>query len=475
MSEIVKIKKNSFFSLVSIASRLVANFVVFLILARYYGPEVFGQFTFAHTLATTFLLFADFGFDILLTTEVAKSQKKASKIFQQIFSLKLIFTFAALVGMLVFSALFNLSEASRELTVIFSFFMVFTTLTNFFYAFFKGFEKLEYESVISFIINIGLIIFTGASIYFRVDVFYVAIGFAFSRFAGFLLGIKFSYKLAPDIKYKLLFEGFKNIRGKMLIFGFHFLFSFLFFQLDTILIALLKGDYYVGIYQSVFKLIMLPLVLPEIFINVLLPLLSRLSIENYEQWKKVGRLMSKILFIVIIPISLILYIYSEQIISIIYGSGNYIEAIDVLKVFAVIIFVRFCLEPFALMLTTSDRQIIRMYVVIGATILNLILNIIIIPHYGVFGAAVVSLICNLFVGLSYIVANKYLLKEWLINKQSIIVLSLAFFVFYIFYQYQVLNLWLGSVSILIIFILIANYFFSKEEKVLLLSYKNLPQ
>jgi len=86
MTEAIRIKKNSFFSLISIASRLVANVIVFWLIARIYGPENFGIFTFAHTTATILILLADFGFDILLTTELSKNISDAKNIFQNIFS-----------------------------------------------------------------------------------------------------------------------------------------------------------------------------------------------------------------------------------------------------------------------------------------------------------------------------------------------------------------------------------------------------
>jgi len=109
MTEASRIRNNSVFSFLSISSRLVANVVVFWIIARVYGPELFGQFTFAQTLATIFILFADFGFDILLTNEIARDRDKAKALFQQFFSLKLIFSLVALIGMWVFALVNEIS------------------------------------------------------------------------------------------------------------------------------------------------------------------------------------------------------------------------------------------------------------------------------------------------------------------------------------------------------------------------------
>jgi O-antigen/teichoic acid export membrane protein len=364
MNEVKKIKQNSVYSLLSISSRLIANVFIFLLIPRFYEPEAFGQFTFAHTLSNTLIILADFGFDILLTIELARNRDDASRIFRQFFTLKGIFSFSSIIVMWAFAFTFDITASSKNLIMIFSFFLFFTTLTNFFYALFKGFEKFEYETNVSLIMNISLLIITIVFIFLKVSIILIAVGFVVSRIIGFTSGLVYSKKVIPGIRYQPLLEGFSNLKGDMLVFGFHLFFSYLFFQLDTILLTLWKGEYYVGIYQSAFKLIMLPLVIPEILINVLLPVLSRMFKENPIKWERTGFYMNKILLMIVIPISIILFIYAKEILNLIYGV-KYVEAVPVLQIFAVIIFVRFSLEPFALMLTTSNRQWFRLYTVIA--------------------------------------------------------------------------------------------------------------
>ncbi|HED05429.1 MAG TPA: hypothetical protein ENI61_01945, partial [Ignavibacteria bacterium] len=64
MTEAKRIRKNYLFSFLSISSRLIANVIVFWIIARYYGPDIFGQFSLAHTIATISILLGDFGLDL---------------------------------------------------------------------------------------------------------------------------------------------------------------------------------------------------------------------------------------------------------------------------------------------------------------------------------------------------------------------------------------------------------------------------
>lgn len=470
MSEALRIQKNSLYSTLSISSRLIANVFVFWIMARYYGPETFGQFTSAQVLATNFVLFADFGFDILLITEIARNRKNAARLFQQFYSLKLIFCFVTMVSMWILSLYGNFSPETRTLILIFSFYTVFTTLTNFLYGLYKGFEQLEYETKVSIFVNVGLLLIVFPLIIFSMNVLWIAFAFVLTRILGFVIGIHYSHKLVPEISFKLLLDGFHEIKSKVFVFGFFLLFNNLFFQLDTILLSLWKGDRETGIYQAVFKLIMLPLVVPDIFINTLMPVLSRLNVENQAQWKRVGYLMNKILTAIVLPVSIILFVYSEQIIKFIYGLNNYVAAVPILKIFAVTLFVRFSLEVYALLLTTSNRQTIRLYTVIAATILNFSINYFLIPLYGAYGAAIVSLITNIFVGVVYCSVNLRLIYEYLFNLKTLGMFSISACIALIFWLNKTINVFITAPIILLIFLLLALFFyFSKDEKKLIFS------
>ena len=469
MTESNRIRKNSFFSLASISLRLIANVIVFWIIARFYGPTLFGQFTFAQTLASIFILFGDFGFDVLLTNEIARDRHNAVKIFRQFFSLKLVFTVFALAGMWVFALISNFSSQAYILIIVFSFYMVFTTLTNFLYALYKGLERLEYETKVSIIINFSLLITVLILILFKVELLFIAIVFVLTRLLGFGISIRYSRELLQGISFRLFFKEIKIVKNKIFVYGFHLTFSYLFFQLDTILLAIWKGDYDVGIYQAVFKLIAIPLVIPDILINALMPTLSRLYIENKKEWARVGRLMYKLLVAIIIPISIILYVFSDQIIHLIYGTDKFTPAIPLLRIFALILFVRFNLETFALMITTSDKQKVRMFVVIAATFLNFTINYIMIPRFGVYGAALTSLGTNIFVGICYMLATSPLFLQWIVNLKTIITLIVSFLLAYLFWTIKSISMFIAAPVLLLSLGLLSYYFyFNKEEKRIIL-------
>ncbi len=452
MNNLTKIKQNAFYTLITISTRLLANVILFWLLARFYGPKLFGQFAFVHTLATTFIVFADFGLDVLLTTNIASKKGNKDKIFEKLFALKILLLFCGFLLMQVVAMNFNLSEKFRWLTLIFGFYLVFTSLNNFFVGVFRGYEVFHYEARASLVANLTLVLLTIIFLILRLEIIYVALLFAFTRILGTLVSIQGINKVDPQIRLIPDFSGVKFLKGKAMVFGFHLIFSYLFFQVDTLLLAKLKGDFSVGIYQAVFKLVMLPLVIPDILTFSLMPSLSRYYSENKKDWVKLASSMGRILFVFALPISLIMILYSNELISFIYGIENYSLAVDVLKVFGLIILVRFSLEPFALMLTTSNRQSLRLITVVFATLLNIILNLYVIPKYDVIGASIVSLFVNTFVGLVYILSNPGETQKWFFNFRNILVLFLISIMGVIFYLYFKFNFVIEISLILLVYV-----------------------
>jgi len=469
MTESARIKRNSIFSFLSMASRLVANVIVFWLIARIYGPEQFGIFTFAHTTATLLILLGDFGFDLLLTTEIAKDRSNALKTFQDIFSLKIVFTLLAFSIMWIFTFWENMPPETKITLWIFSFFLLFTTLTNFSISLIKGFEKFSYETVISIIMNLSLIIFIVIFAINKSSIQILAFVFAITRIFGFLLSLYFSKRVLPQISFRIKFSKDKSLHKKVFVFGLNLLFTNLFFQLDTILLSVFKGNEAVGFYQAVFKLIILPLMIPDVLNFTLLPVLSRLFVSEPLRAKKISLLMNKILVLFSVPITLILFLFPDQIINIIYGRDLYSQSIPVLRIFAFNIFVRFAFESFALILTTTDRQIVRMYTVIIATIINVILNLILIPKFSLIGAASVSLVTIIFVYFIYALNSMSLFKEWFMNLKTVLLFISGISIGVLIYTLK-MNLFVGIPVILTLFSAFGVlYYLTSEERDVLFS------
>ncbi len=460
--------KNSFFLFFTQVIRLLTNFLIFVGIARLYGPDSLGQFSIAFTMANLSIMIADFGFDVLLASEVARNKSNALTICRKYFSIKILLVVIAFIVMLVIPGFKTFSDESSLLIYTLSLYVVFTTFTNFFYAIFRGFEKFEYETRNSFLSNILLLIALGLLGIFKADLFYLVLFFVLARLIGLLLSYRKVSTLVKGSILNLNYDGWKKNIYQVLVFGLTFLFGNIFFQVDTLLIGTFKGDEAAGFYQSAFRVMILFLLLPDLLIGAFLPSLSRFFSSDKNLWERNSRLLYKILFFISIPFSLIIYFNSEFVIKLLYGSKLYEQAVPVLQIFSFIIFVRFIAEHFGLMLTTSGRQVIRMNLVIFVSILSLIANYYVIPQYGLIGAALVSLSLNIIVATGYFIANISLFFKWTVEKRNFLMIIIPSIFTFSFYYYG------NNLMLLVSFIIVyfsAAYFlgFSEEEKKVILS------
>ena len=416
MSEATRIRRNSLFSFLSIAVRLISNFLIFMIIARKYGPSLFGQLAYSHTLSVLFIAFADFGFDALLITEIAFSKTNAISIFNKNLSFKLIFSVVALIVMWSIPFIFKLNPGINILIFIFSFYTLATTLTNFLSSLYKGFERFEYDLRVSFWVNLLTLLLVLFFTFLQLSIIIIAIVFVLCRFLGLIISFNIAKRKIPNFHIRVFEKGWSDVTQKVFIFGFQMVFAYTLFYADTILLPIWKSNYEIGIYQAAIKLIALPLVIPDIFINALMPNLSRLFRTNQDLWKQLGSVLNRVLNFIALLITMLLYIYAKDIIHLIYGRSAYNEAIFLIKIFAIILFIRFSVETYALFLTTSNNQLKRLYVVFIGTVIAVIFSIILIPKYGIKGAAYSALITNFISGILFIIFSPVSFRFLSYNK-----------------------------------------------------------
>lgn len=475
MEQTARIRWNSLFSLLTSAIQLVANAILFLSIARFYGPEAFGQFTTAHLLSTLFLPLADFGLDLLFTTEVARQRANADLLFRRFAVIKLSFSGIAVIGMWLLPFAHDFSEATRWLIYIFSFSVAFTALANFFFALFKGLEQFQHQVWISFAQNVVLLISLVLLGILHAQIWLFAVIFTVTRALGVVSAAVVAARLVRFQAFRIAPAEWKQVMRQGWPFGVHLLFAMAYFQLDTLLLAFWKGDHAVGIYQSVMKLIALVLVLIDVASNALLPVLSRFHDEDKQKWMRLGRLLNKTLLLLSLPIALIFFVYAEQVIALIYGSEKFASAVPIMRVAAFIIVIRFALETYGLMLTTSGHQFVRMVFVIMATVMTVVLNFYAIPRYGIYGAAFVSLLTNLALATGLFWSLRSFFAQWTFDAQYILPAALTIVLGIVLWNLRVLSLWQSLPPALALYALVLYFVgYTKDERRMIFGWASGP-
>jgi len=392
------IAKNTFWLFLAEGVNKGLMFFLTILLARYLGAEGYGQFAFAMSFTALFSVFADFGLSTLTIREVARNNKLAKKYVNNISVMKLflgVITFSLIVGTIQF---IRKSSDVNLLIYLFAGYIIINSFNNFFRSIFRAFEKMQYEAY-SKIIQ-GLTLF-GFGLYFLLNRFstaYIVSAYIFASLISFFINLfylrKSNIRKLKETRKKLIkqidFKFWKNVLKKGIWFGLAGMSVLLFNQVDKVMLGLMISEKSVGYYQASYRIYEIFVLFIILFSQILFPKMTNYFHNNKNKFKKFFLKIKWIYFIV--PFTIIGFIatFSNQIIFILYGN-EYKEISS-----KILIFLIFSIIPVALnnlygnyILIKGKERLFAFATFIGL-IVNVILNIILIPYFSYYGATVAT-------------------------------------------------------------------------------------
>jgi O-antigen/teichoic acid export membrane protein len=135
-------------------------------------------------------------------------------------------------------------------------------------------------------------------------------------------------------------------------------------------------------------------VLPHSFMLVLFPTLVEEYHSDQSQFKRRFEKALVLYFLIGGGIALVLWGFSHEVIRAIYGDKFLLSAdiLDILSWAILLFFLNFLLSS---LLIASGREKINAWNLVGATVLNIVLNLTWIPRYEAIGAAWATLLCEI--------------------------------------------------------------------------------
>lgn len=376
-------------------------FLLVILIARNLGDVAFGKYSFAFAFTSIFAIFADFGLSTLTIREIARNHDLAGKYLGNISLIKLILSIVT--GLIIVISI-NLLDYPPETTIAIYFlgaYVIVSSFSQFFRAFFRAFERMEHEAFVR-IIERALLFTVAASMlhlgYGLIPV--VAVFFGVSIF-GFILTIGVLLKHFTKPEYDIDFKFWREIISEALPFGLTSIFVVIYFKIDSIMLSMMVGDAAVGWYNAAYNIVDgLMFVIAGSFTGALYPLMSRHFNSSETSLKKLFIKSFAILSLVGFVVSVGVTVYSDKIIYILYGP-QYINSVIALKILVWAFFI-ICISTLSstFLNSTGKQKLVTIVTSLGA-ILNVSLNLILIPLYGLEGAAFATVITELFGFLVY--------------------------------------------------------------------------
>ncbi len=276
----------------------------------------------------------------------------------------------------------------------------------------------------------------------------------------------------PLLFFKKTFPDYFKIKNKigfklkdLLLFGIPVTMSSFGFLLisyaDILILTYFRTLEEVGLYSAAVPIITLMLYFPFAICVVIFPLSSELwAKKKLDALRFAIEKISKLVFIVLIPIAGVLLIYPDLILTLLYGS-NFVSAQSALFILTIgAIFYGIAQINMTFLIGIAGPKL-NMYIWMCVAVVNLVLNFILIPRYSITGAATATVISYfvLFVLSVFFLYRKVSIKLNFMNY-FLIFASGGIFLWIVNYLKNALSLgiWIESILVIIISLLIYGAF-----------------
>jgi O-antigen/teichoic acid export membrane protein len=442
------------------------GYLIRIILSRQMSLEDFGLFYSVFTFVGFFIVFRDFGLSSALMKFIPEFlvKQELGKVKSSIKFVISINLAVSLVIALLFIFLSNFlvknyfgNELAKPLLFIMAIYFVLYSLYRVLMNIFVGFQRSEFYSLDLFFINFFVLI--GLFVFSKFGIFSPAISYVIAAFIGIVFGFFVLIKLFDFFGTKCDFSG--SLRKGLFNYGFPLLlasFGYIVIgQIDVMMLTKFRTLAEVGVYSVVLPTAMLLITIGSSLAEVMIPFVSEYwAAKKFERLKKVIEETYQKAFIFIIPISLVLLVFSDFVITILFGS-DFRFGSDALRILSLgSIFFSVATINNSIISAIGKPKVVTKIILVAA-VLNVILNLLLIPPYGLIGAAIATTVAYLFVLLLslYFVQRIIKVKLPIFDWIKTVFAGILFVVVGDFLRINLeMNLWLELFIILVVCILV---------------------
>lgn len=394
---------------------MVLGLVWVIFLARNLSVELFGTYNLVNAFISVFSFLPDLGVGIIVTREIAKNKKKADIFLGSSFFLNVSLAVITFLVILITSHILKYEILTQNLILIASFTLFFSTVRSVGIFYFDGMEKMNFSAVLNSLNTVFLIVFA-AILYLKGFGLY---GIFFGMLCGTIISLIITWSMTLKYitpKFVLHFQDIKQLLYEGFPLGLAAFSALIYTKIDSVMLAQYLGAKSVGIYSSATPFVQGLIGLLNVpFIVAVFPALSRLSVLDKD--RLIAGIKKSLLIIALwsIPASILVSLSAFYIIPLIFGS-KYNQAIPILQV--LIFFVPFASLSALLykVLIIFNKQYIYLLISIIGALVNIILNLYLIPKYAIYGAVYASLFTQVILFILYTLLVIKYCRDFTIQK-----------------------------------------------------------
>jgi O-antigen/teichoic acid export membrane protein len=341
----------------------------------------------------------DLGINNYTTKQIAQNPEIAKRYFGKVFSFRLFLFIIYFLMLLIIGFIIGYSENQMYLLLLLGINQFFIILIAYCRSHFAGFHFFKLDAIISVMDRLLLILVAGVVLLFPKETFKMTVElfiwiqlicYASTLILAFILLRKHIEKpfFEWDIKFSI------SLLKKSYPYALLIILMIVYTRIDGVMIERMKGPYQAGIYAQGFRLLDALYMFGMIFAGLLYPMFSRNLKKSKESITELLRSSGNLLMSGAILIVFVMIYNGSYLLSLIYN--DYQAALPVFN-WLMLSFLAICMNfIFGTLLTANGNLKVLNYTSLFGIIVNIFLNLYLIPTRGAEGAAFASFITQSF-------------------------------------------------------------------------------
>jgi O-antigen/teichoic acid export membrane protein len=410
-------------SVVTVFGQIIGGGLIFLVAllsARYLDPERFGVFSFCFAAVAVVHMFAG-GFTNILVREIARDLSRLEGILGAAIPLMTLVSVLAWLLTFVCVSLSSLTaETSTTIYILATSFPV-SFHSAVYAAVCRAHEEMTYNALglilqrlvllssvlITILLDLGLV---GVAVSYL-----VAYVFQWLYYSVLVSRRYCQYRPCFDFRLwrHLTLEGIPLVLGMMM--------QRIASYIDIFILTMLSTASSVGLYSAAYRLLEMLSLIPTTISQPLFPALSRLAAESNEEAYSLYLKALKFLIIIGLPLGIWLFVTAPQLMTLLF-SPDYSQAGSTLRILGIMLVFVFVNSLYLYLFSAIREQRLFTIIISIVVVLNIILDVLLIPVLDFFGAALATLGSEivLFVIGSYLLVSKGLMMRSMLQLWKVL-------------------------------------------------------
>lgn len=407
------VRKNIFILFLIQGTNYIFPLLTIPYLSRIFGPSGMGALALSQAIILYLVMLIDFGFNLTVTRRISianenKNQKEINRLFTHTILIKFFFLAFSIILTFLLCQFIPQFKNIQYLIYIGFISLLGATLNPIWL--FQGLQRMSIllipTTLSKFVSLLLIFVFVNGSDDINWAMFFICLGLFISGLISILY--VFKLKLAKFCKFDYFFS--KNLLVESSYIFVSYLGSSIYTTMNTFIMSFFVGLRNIGIYSSADKVITTSQSLMGPLNQAIFPNLSNFNNKNEYllKFKKFGIILTLIGFL----ISILIFLSSRFIVSILYGSEFYesYKILEILSILPLVISLGILFGQWGLIVIGEAKLLGKIYILGGLS--HLLHIFILINYYDIYGAAVSIVITETIVSLMLFLGFCKKIKQW---------------------------------------------------------------